>query len=94
MLSMADPSMMNLINDRLNKDRASASSLNNMSSNLSVSSGGSSGSEQKMAQFPITLHHLLSDASIQGFDDVISWLPGGTAFKIHDPKRFTEEIMP
>ena len=88
MLSTADPNMMNIINDRLNKERVS------MSSNLSVSSSGSSGSGAGTATFPMNLHHLLGDASIHGFDDVISWMPGGQAFRVHDPHRFAEEIMP
>ena len=29
-----------------------------------------------------------------GFADVISWLPDGDAFRIHDVKRFENEIMP
>ena len=91
MLSIADPSMMNVINDRLNKDRANNA---NMSGNVSVSSGTSSGSGAAAQTFPMTLHHLLSDAGIHGFDDVVSWMPGGQAFRVHDSQRFAEEVMP
>jgi hypothetical protein len=65
-----------------------------MSGNLSVASGGSYNSSGAAPTFPMTLHHLLSDSGIRGFDDVISWMPGGQAFRVHDPHRFAEEIMP
>jgi len=47
--------------------------------------------------FPQKLRRILSDAESNvaaGWDKVISWLPDGKGFKIHDSKRFAAEIMP
>lgn len=43
--------------------------------------------------FPITLHNMLEDAESQGYAKIISWLPDGARFKIHDPAKFRDEIM-
>lgn len=46
-------------------------------------------------QFPWKLHLLLRNAAENDFEEAaISWLPGGVAFKVHDKKKFAEEIMP
>jgi hypothetical protein len=44
--------------------------------------------------FPWQLHLLLDDAEIKGFSDVVSWLEGGTMFKVHKIKDFADRIMP
>jgi hypothetical protein len=44
--------------------------------------------------FPMKLHHLLEDASKQRFEDVVSWLPDGKSFKVHDKIKFASDIMP
>jgi hypothetical protein len=44
--------------------------------------------------FPWQLHLLLDDAEIKGFSDVVSWLEGGTMFKVHKTKEFANRIMP
>eukprot|EP00429_Kryptoperidinium_foliaceum_P001501 CAMPEP_0176022560 /NCGR_PEP_ID=MMETSP0120_2-20121206/10984_1 /TAXON_ID=160619 /ORGANISM="Kryptoperidinium foliaceum, Strain CCMP 1326" /LENGTH=407 /DNA_ID=CAMNT_0017355701 /DNA_START=109 /DNA_END=1332 /DNA_ORIENTATION=+ len=41
-------------------------------------------------QFPWRLHELLDEVD----SSIISWLPEGTAFKVHNKTRFTEEILP
>jgi HSF-type DNA-binding len=48
----------------------------------------------KRSPFPQALHKLLDDASINGFDDIISWDSHGRSFRIQDPPRFVEEVMP
>jgi hypothetical protein len=50
--------------------------------------------QQASGSFPQILYDVLQDAETKGFTDVISWLPDGTGFKVHDSKRFTEEIAP
>ena len=42
--------------------------------------------------FPLKLHEMLS----QEFDneDIVSWLPHGKAFRVHNPKEFAAMIMP
>jgi hypothetical protein len=44
--------------------------------------------------FPWQLHLLLDDADIKGFSHVVSWLEGGTMFKVHKPKEFADRVMP
>ena len=43
--------------------------------------------------FPYKLHQLLEDVVQEGKEHIISWLPSGTAFKVHRPLLFTSEIM-
>lgn len=43
--------------------------------------------------FPFKLHHLLEEAEDCCTDHIISWLPSGEAFKIHDPEAFADTVM-
>lgn len=43
--------------------------------------------------FPAKLHSMLDDAARLGFDDIVSWQPEGSSFKVMHPDRFAEEIM-
>ena len=45
--------------------------------------------------FPMKLHALLEDAENEAndFSHVVSWLPGGKAFKIHKPEEFCDGLM-
>jgi hypothetical protein len=45
-------------------------------------------------KFPFLLHDVLKDASTKGFENVISWLPCGTAFRVHNQDLFEQYIMP
>lgn len=45
-------------------------------------------------QFPWKLHRLLEECERNGDSDVISWLPGFKAFKVHKRKEFSRRIMP
>lgn len=44
--------------------------------------------------FPWKLHEMLSDVESNGFQGIISWEPGGMAFKVHDSRLFVEKVMP
>ncbi len=44
--------------------------------------------------FPLKLHRMLKFAAMESLEDVVSWMPHGRAFKIHDPKVFASTIMP
>ncbi len=46
------------------------------------------------AVFPSKLHRMLQDAKREGFEHIVSWIHGGTAFKVHDVSSFMKEIMP
>jgi hypothetical protein len=49
--------------------------------------------EDKHITFPFRLHRLLEDAPALGFDAIVSWMPSGKAFKVHNTKLFEKEIM-
>jgi hypothetical protein len=53
------------------------------------------GAKKKCIQFPWRLHEMLDNADVEGFSDIVSWLPGNTnSFKVHQPGVFVEVIMP
>jgi hypothetical protein len=55
-------------------------------------SPGSSSSSRET--FPMKLHRLLHKVAEDGNEDVVSWMPSGMGFKVHDQKRFVEEVVP
>lgn len=46
------------------------------------------------AVFPTKLHRMLSDAKREGFEHIVSWIHGGTAFRIHNVAEFMQKIAP
>jgi hypothetical protein len=46
------------------------------------------------AQFPWKLHDLLEQVDKDGLSHIVSWLPGGKAFKVHKKEEFCNKIMP
>jgi hypothetical protein len=51
------------------------------------------GRKKECIQFPWKLHEMLDNADIEGFSDIVSWLPD-SIFKVHQPGVFVEGIMP
>jgi hypothetical protein len=45
-------------------------------------------------RFPQKLHQLLEETEKNGQWQVISWLPDGKSFKVHDKEEFIRKIMP
>ncbi|VEU39133.1 unnamed protein product [Pseudo-nitzschia multistriata] len=47
-------------------------------------------------QFPMKLYNLLEDVekSNKGLNRYISWLPGGTSFRVHDRSKFEALVLP
>ena len=43
--------------------------------------------------FPSKLFKILMSSEAHGYSSIISWLPHGRAFKIHNENRFEKEIM-
>lgn len=54
---------------------------------------GSSKSKEIRQPFPWKVFEMLQDADSLGFDDIVSWNERGDGFKVHDVKRFTNEII-
>jgi len=44
--------------------------------------------------FPYRLHEMLSDIDAKHDSSIVSWLPDGKQFKVHNPRRFVEEVIP
>lgn len=44
--------------------------------------------------FPSKVHRMLTDAEANGNEHILSFLPHGRAFAIHDQERFVKEILP
>ncbi|KAL3908766.1 MAG: hypothetical protein SGILL_008359 [Bacillariaceae sp.] len=44
--------------------------------------------------FPLKLHETLSQIEVDGYGDIIGWLPHGRSFKIHKQREFAEIILP
>lgn len=42
--------------------------------------------------FPIKLHTILERNEMDGYSDIISWLPHGRAFRIHDSNAFVAKV--
>jgi HSF-type DNA-binding len=51
-------------------------------------------STASQASFPLKLQRILDKAHEQMRTDIISWLPHGKAFLVHDVDRFVSEVMP
>jgi hypothetical protein len=51
-------------------------------------------SSQGNALFPWKLHKMLTFCETEGKDTVVSWLPQGKAFKVHNTAAFVSEILP
>lgn len=43
--------------------------------------------------FPCRLRRLLDDATIELNEHIVSWLPDGKSFKVHDPDTFTAKLL-
>jgi hypothetical protein len=56
--------------------------------------GGIMGRNSQCESFPYKLYRLLMDVKAQGRTDVVSFMPSGDAFCIHQPRIFIKEIAP
>jgi hypothetical protein len=43
--------------------------------------------------FPFKLYDILENASAEGFDHIVSWMPNGNGFKLHDREQFKKTIV-
>ena len=54
---------------------------------------GEHNSKNLISTFPIRLYELLDLAARDNFEHVISWLPSGSGFKVHDKDLFQKMIL-
>ena len=59
-----------------------------------LTSTGITASKEQEHSFPWKLHTLLEEAEREGFNNIVSWVQEGTAFKVHDSDAFVNRIMP
>ena len=45
-------------------------------------------------QFPWKLHDMLDRSTNEGYEDVVSWVEAGEAFRVHVPDVFVDKVMP
>lgn len=45
-------------------------------------------------QFPWKLHVMLSEMEGSEYESIVSWLPDGNAFKVHEKEKFASDVMP
>lgn len=45
------------------------------------------------SNFPFQLHYILHELEKEGKADIISWLPHGRGFRVHDKERFVTEVL-
>jgi hypothetical protein len=64
-------------------------------SSMECTDDSANAAKQECIQFPWKLHEMLDNADVEGFSDIVSWLPGSMdSFKVHQPRVFVEGIMP
>jgi hypothetical protein len=56
--------------------------------------GETENSRRSSPLFPVQLYQVLEAAPLLRFEDIVSWLPAGDGFRVHDRKRFEKHIMP
>jgi hypothetical protein len=75
--------------------QASESSNSYRQPNMECTNDSTHGAKKECIQFPWKLHEMLNNADVEGFSDIVSWLPGSAdSFKVHQPGVFVEVIMP
>jgi hypothetical protein len=64
-------------------------------SSMECTDDSTNAAKQECIQFPWKLHEMLDNADVEGFSDIVSWLPGSmNSFKVHQPRVFVEGTMP
>jgi hypothetical protein len=51
------------------------------------------GSSGARSLFPAKLRQLLDDSEMEGNTHIVSWMPHGKAFRVHNPKEFAAKIV-
>ena len=44
--------------------------------------------------FPVKLHYMLSELEQDGLGSIVSWMPHGRCFVVHDQAEFVKKILP
>jgi hypothetical protein len=49
---------------------------------------------QRVPSFPVKLYRMLEEVQRQGNENMVSWHPDGRSFRVHNPKKFVEAVLP
>lgn len=99
-----DASLLNVKNERINSKRKSTAEIfrefSHMNDNQVLMEANDKIIEKQtnapsnVEKFPMKLHKIVERCEIDGYSDIISWMPHGRSFKIHDRDEFVAKIMP
>jgi hypothetical protein len=85
-------------NNKTNQNPIKYTSINvskpDRSSSPKNTSNGPTAEVAQQLRFPWKLHLLLERCEYEKHESIVSWLPNGKSFKVHDKERFVKEIMP
>ena len=86
-------------NNKTNQNPIKYTSINvsksvRSSSSPTTPSNGPTAEVAQQLRFPWKLHLLLERCEYEKHESIVSWLPNGKSFKVHDKERFVKEIMP
>ena len=80
------------VNETSSKPLSNASALNNEIVSVSPRNDMKNDGSSVRKTFPSKLYEILSSPDADA--SIISWLPHGMAWKVHDSERFEKEIIP
>lgn len=84
---------MNSLNSNLNELCSPVGDAENEENKGSVRVVSGSGFRY-VVPFPWRLHQMLEDIEKAGEDGIVSWLPDGQHFQVHNPQLFVQRIIP
>ena len=85
----------NTLSDLANRTAANSTmSSTSNSNNKMTATGSASSSPPSATPFPWKLHEMLERSEPESFDHIVSWVPSGNGFKVHNPQAFVKEILP
>lgn len=74
--------------------KESRSTIKTQGTWVEMGSGITPGGVQSGLQFPWKLHFLLEEVEKRGQTAIVSWLPDGMSFKVHQKEQFARDVMP
>jgi hypothetical protein len=89
-MSYASNQMISLQNQQNKALKSNPDNTNGRTTTIVVRSNATTSA----TTFPSVLYQMLNDAEIKGNEYIVSWLPDGRAFRVHQTERFLSDILP